>query len=48
MATRTLDRTTKTALAAAGLLFFFAGAGWALYGDDVFLATEMAGIAGCF
>jgi hypothetical protein len=48
MATRTLDRTTKTALGAAGVLFFLAGVGWALYGDDVFVATVMAGLAGCF
>jgi hypothetical protein len=48
MTTRALDRTTKAALVAAGLLFFLAGAGWAVYGDDVFVATVMAGIAGCF
>jgi hypothetical protein len=43
-----LDGMTKAALVGAGLLFFLAGAGWALTGDDVFLATVMAGIAGCF
>lgn len=43
-----LDRTTKIALTAAGVLFFLAGAGWALQGNDVFLATVMAGLAYCF
>ncbi len=43
-----LDWTTRAALAAAGLLFFLAGAGWAAWGSDIFLATVMAGIAGCF
>lgn len=43
-----LDTTTKAAIAAAGALFFAAGAGWAVQGDEVFLATVMAGIAGCF
>lgn len=42
-----LDRTTKAALAAVGLLFFLAGAGWAAWGSEIFLATVMAGIAGC-
>lgn len=42
-----LDRTTKAALGAAGLLFFLAGAGWAAWGSDIFLATVMAGVAGC-
>jgi hypothetical protein len=45
---RPLDRTTKAALAAAGLALFLGGAGWALAGDQVFLATFMAGLAGCF
>jgi hypothetical protein len=43
-----LDRTTQAALAAAGLLFFLGGAGWALAGDEIFLASIMAGLAGCF
>jgi len=43
-----LDRTTKAALAAAGLLFFAAGAGWAYAGTDIFLASIMAGLAYCF
>ena len=40
-----LDRLTKSALLATGLLFFLAGAGWAYFGTDVFLATIMAGLA---
>jgi len=32
----------------AGVLLFLAGAGWAVQGEDVFLATVMAGLAGCF
>jgi hypothetical protein len=43
-----LDRTAKTALAGAGLLMLLSGAGWAYYGSDIFLATLMAGLAGCF
>lgn len=43
-----LDRLTKSALAAAGLLFFLAGAGWAYWGTDVFLSVVMAGLAYCF
>jgi hypothetical protein len=43
-----LDRTTKAALTGAGLLLFLCGAGWAYHGDDIFLATFMAGLAGCF
>jgi hypothetical protein len=43
-----LDTTTKAALAAAGLLFFLAGAGWAYWGSDIFLSIVMAGLAYCF
>jgi hypothetical protein len=43
-----LDWVTKSALLGTGLLFFLAGAGWAYFGTDVFLATIMAGIAYCF
>jgi hypothetical protein len=43
-----LDWFTRSALLATGLLFFLAGAGWAYFGTDVFLATIMAGIAYCF
>jgi hypothetical protein len=43
-----LDRVTKSALLAAGLFFFLAGAGWAYFGTDIFLATIMAGLAYCF
>ena len=43
-----LDRTTKAALTGAGLLLFLCGAGWAYHGNDIFLATFMAGLAGCF
>ena len=48
MVARPLDRTTKAALAAAGLALFLGGAGWAAAGDQIFLATLMAGLAGCF
>ncbi len=47
MPARPLDTPTTAALAAAGLLFVACGAGWALYGPDIFLATVMAGLAGC-
>lgn len=43
-----LDRTTRAALLGAALLLFLSGAGWAYQGGDIFLATLMAGIAGCF
>ena len=48
MVARPLDRMTKALLAAAGLAFFLGGAGWALAGDEIFVATFMAGLAGCF
>jgi len=43
-----LDMTAKAALAAAGLLFLAAGAGWAWFGTDIFLTMVMAGLAYCF
>ena len=43
-----LDSLTKSALLAAGLLFFLAGAGWAYFGTEVFLSVVMAGLAYCF
>jgi hypothetical protein len=43
-----LDMTAKAALAAGGLLFLLAGAGWAWFGTDIFLTTVMAGLAYCF
>ena len=43
-----LDRTTKVALVGAGTLLFLCGAGWAYHGDEIFLATFMSGLAGCF
>jgi hypothetical protein len=42
------ERLTRIAIVAAGALFFAAGAGWAITGDEVFLATVMAGLAYCF
>ena len=48
MVPHVLDRTTTAALLGAGLLFALAGAGWAAQGGDIFLATFMAGLAGCF
>ena len=42
------DNLTRAALLAFGLLFLLAGAGWAYWGTDVFLATVMAGLAYCF
>jgi hypothetical protein len=48
MFAHSLDRTTKWALGAAALLLVLCGAGWAYQGDDIFLATFMAGLAGCF
>lgn len=43
-----LDRVTRTALLAAGVLFVLAGAGWAYWGTDIFLGAVMAGLAYCF
>jgi hypothetical protein len=43
-----LDRITRAALLAAGLLFVLAGAGWAYWGTDIFLNAIMAGLAYCF
>jgi hypothetical protein len=43
-----LDRTTRAALAGAGLLFVLAGAGWAYFGTDIFIGAIMAGLAYCF
>lgn len=48
MQARATDLLTKSALAAAGLLFFLAGAGWAYFGTDIFLSAIMAGVAYCF
>ena len=42
------NRAAYSVVAVAGGLFFVAGIGWASQGDAVFLATVMAGIAGCF
>jgi hypothetical protein len=42
------DPLVRGTLIGAGLLFFLAGAGWALYGDSIFLQTLAAGIANCF
>jgi len=42
------DPLVRGTLIGARLLFFLAGAGWALYGDSIFLQTLAAGIANCF
>jgi len=42
-----LDPIVKTAIVAAGLLFFLAGIGWAYWGTDIFLAAIVAGLAYC-
>jgi hypothetical protein len=42
------DPFVRGTLIGAGLLFFLAGVGWALYGDSIFLQTLAAGIANCF
>ena len=42
------DPLVRGTLIGAGLLFFLAGAGWALHGDSIFLQTLAAGIANCF
>jgi hypothetical protein len=47
MQAQSLDRVTKTAILAAGLLFVLAGAGWAYFGTDIFLTAIMAGLAYC-
>jgi hypothetical protein len=43
----TVDPLIRTALAAAGVLFFLAGAGWAYWGTDIFLTAIMTGLAYC-
>jgi hypothetical protein len=48
MAARPLDRFGKAALVGAGALFFLAGAGWAYFGTDIFMAALVAGLAFCF
>jgi hypothetical protein len=48
MQARASDNLTKAALIAFAFLFLLAGAGWAYWGTDVFLATVMAGLAYCF
>ena len=40
-------RTTTLLIAAAGVLLALCGAGWAMFGRDIFLASLMAGLAGC-
>jgi hypothetical protein len=45
---RRLDPILKLGLAAGAALFFLAGAGWAIYGPEVFITTVMAGLAYCF
>ena len=47
MQVQPLDRMTKTAILAAGLLFALAGAGWAYWGTDIFLSAVMSGLAYC-
>ena len=42
------DPIARAGLIGAGVLFFLCGAGWALYGDSIFLQTLAAGIANCF
>ena len=42
-----LDRLTRTALVATGLLFALAGAGWAYWGTEIFLNSIMSGLAYC-
>jgi len=43
-----LDSTTKAALAGGAALVFLAGAGWAVYGPEIFITMVMAGLAYCF
>ncbi len=38
-----LDPAARTALAAAGVLFFLAGAGWAYFRTHIFVTTLMTG-----
>jgi hypothetical protein len=42
-----LDRVSRAALLAAGLLFALAGAGWAYWGTDIFLSAIMSGLSYC-
>jgi hypothetical protein len=48
MHVRPYDSLTRAALLTVGLLFLLAGAGWAYWGTDLFLAAVMAGLAYCF
>ena len=43
-----LDRIGTMAFIVGCVLIFGAGAGWAYYGSDIFIATVMAGLAYCF
>ena len=47
MQAQPLDRITRTALLAAGLLFALAGAGWAYWRTDIFLNAIMSGLSYC-
>ena len=37
----------RVVVLAFGVVALLAGAGWAVYGDEIFLSILMAGIAGC-
>jgi hypothetical protein len=43
-----LDPAAKIAILVGAALFFLGGAGWALYGPEIFITTVMAGLAYCF
>jgi hypothetical protein len=43
-----LHPTVKVGLVAGAALLFLAGAGWAIYGPEIFITTVMAGLAYCF
>ena len=46
-----MDQTARGSLlvvTALALVFFTAGAGWAVHGEAIFLSAFMAGLAGCF
>ena len=47
MQAQPLDRLTRSALVATGLLFALAGAGWAYWGTDIFLSSIMSGLTYC-
>lgn len=44
----TLDPHLRMALIAGGAVCLLAGAGWAIFGPEIFITALTAGLASCF